>query len=59
MPRNIAASKLAIGPLNSSKDKIITVLAPRQRLRQPIPKLNNYKSYLKLKILLHLIISYY
>ena len=29
MPKNTAASKLAIGPLNSFKDKIITVLTPQ------------------------------
>ena len=29
MLRNIAASRMAIGPLNSSKDKIITVLTPQ------------------------------
>jgi hypothetical protein len=28
MLRNIAASKAAIGPLNTSKDEIITVLTP-------------------------------
>ena len=29
MPRNIIASKSAAGPLNTSKDKIITVLTPK------------------------------
>ena len=29
MLRNTAASKLAIGPLNTSKDKTITVLTPK------------------------------
>jgi hypothetical protein len=28
MPRNIAVSKTAAGPLNTSKDKTITVLTP-------------------------------
>jgi hypothetical protein len=28
IPRNIAASKSAVGLLNNSKDKIITVLTP-------------------------------
>ena len=32
MPRNIVASKSAIGPLNSFKDKIITVLTPYAEL---------------------------
>jgi hypothetical protein len=29
MPRNTAASKTAVRPLNTSKDKIITVLTPQ------------------------------
>ena len=29
MPRNTAASKTAAGPLNTSKDKTITVLTPQ------------------------------
>ena len=29
MPRNTIASKLAAEPLNTSKDKIITVLTPK------------------------------
>ena len=32
MPRNIVASKLATGPSNSSKNKIITVLNPYAEL---------------------------
>ena len=32
MPRNTAASKTAAGPLNTSKDKIITVLTPQAEL---------------------------
>ena len=32
MPRNTAASKLAAGPLNSSKNKTITILTPRAKL---------------------------
>ena len=32
MPRNTAASKSAAGPLNGSKDKIITVLTPQMEL---------------------------
>ena len=32
MPRNTVASKSAIGPLNTSKDKIITVLTPKAEL---------------------------
>ena len=59
MLRNIAANKAAVGPLNTSKDKTITVLTPKAELWQPIPKSNNCKSCLRLKILLYLIISYY
>jgi TPP-dependent 2-oxoacid decarboxylase len=43
MLKNIVASKAAVGPLNTSKDKIITVLTP----------------CLKPKIPLYLIVSYY
>ena len=32
MLRNTAVSKTAVGPLNSSKDKIITVLTPQAEL---------------------------
>ena len=32
MPRNIAASKAAIGPLNTSNSKIITILTPQEEL---------------------------
>jgi hypothetical protein len=32
MPRNIAASKTATGPSNTSKDKIVTVLTPQAEL---------------------------
>jgi hypothetical protein len=32
MPRNTAASKVAVGLLNTSKDKIITVLTPEAKL---------------------------
>jgi hypothetical protein len=32
MPRNIAASKTAIKPSNTSKDEIITVLTPQAEL---------------------------
>ena len=32
MPRNIAAIKAAIGPLNTSKDKIINILTPQAKL---------------------------
>ena len=29
MPKNTAASKMAVGPLNSSKNKTITILTPQ------------------------------
>ena len=32
MPRNIAASKSAVGPLNTSDNKIITILTPQAEL---------------------------
>ena len=32
MPRNTAASKSAAGPLNTSKDKTVTVLTPKAEL---------------------------
>ena len=32
MPRNIVAGKAAIGPLNTSNGKIITVLTPQEKL---------------------------
>ena len=32
MPRNTVASRMAIGPLNSSKDKTILVLSPEAEL---------------------------
>jgi hypothetical protein len=32
MLRNIAASKIATGPLNTSKDKTITILTPSAEL---------------------------
>ena len=32
IPRNTAASKTAVGPLNTSKDEIITVLTPQAEL---------------------------
>ena len=32
MPRNIVASKAAVGPLNTSKNKIINVLTPQAEL---------------------------
>ena len=32
MPRNTAVSKIAAGPLNSSKDKIINILTPQAEL---------------------------
>jgi hypothetical protein len=32
MPRNTAASKTAAGPLNTSKDEIVTVSTPQAEL---------------------------
>ena len=32
MPRNIAAGKAAIGPLNTSNSEIITILTPQEEL---------------------------
>ena len=32
MLRNTVASKMAVGPLNSSKDEIITILTPQAEL---------------------------
>jgi hypothetical protein len=32
MPRNTAASKTAAGPLNTSKDKTVTILTPQAEL---------------------------
>ena len=32
MPRNIAAGKAAVGPLNTSNSKTITILIPQEEL---------------------------
>jgi len=50
MLRNIVAGKAAIGPLTTSNSKILTDLNPKESSRYLIPKLNDFKSYLKLEI---------
>ena len=32
MPRNIVASKAAVGPINTSNSKTVTVLTPQEEL---------------------------
>ena len=58
MPRNIAAGKAAVGPLNTLDSEITSLEPPRRSLRQPMPKLNDYENYLKLKTPLHLVITH-
>ena len=47
MPRNTAASKLAAGPLNGSKDKTITVLTPQAELTAANTEIKRLREQLK------------
>ena len=47
MPRNTAASKLAAGPLNGSKDKTITVLTPQAELTAANTKIKQLRELLE------------
>jgi len=58
MPKNIAASKAAVGPLNTSNSKTVNVLNPQQELIAAMPKLNGFKSCLKLGTPLYLVLTY-
>ena len=47
MPRNIAAGKAAIGPLNTSNGEIIAVLIPQEELVAANTKINQLQELLK------------
>ena len=49
MLRNTAASKIAAGPLNSSKDEIITILTPQAELTAANTKIKLLQKLLKAK----------
>ena len=47
MPRNIAASKAAIGPANTSNSEIVTVLTPQEELIVANTKIERLRELLK------------
>jgi hypothetical protein len=47
MPRNIAASKTAAGPLNTSEDETITVLTPQAELAAANAKIKQLRELLE------------
>jgi len=47
MPKNIAASKTAAGPSNTSKDETITVLTPQAELAAANTKIKQLQELLK------------
>ena len=47
MPRNIAAGKATIGPLNTSNSKIIAVLTPQEELMAANAKIKRLQELLK------------
>ena len=47
MPRNTAASKAAVGPLNTSDDKIVNILNPQAELAVANTKIKRLRELLK------------
>ena len=47
MPRNIVAGKAAVGPLNTSNSKIITVLTPQKELMAANAEIKRLQELLK------------